>query len=479
MIDVSVMASHPFATAWNCLRRPVWLYNPQTGHQAYANPAALSLWDADSLDEFLARDFKARSPAVKARLRRLVDLTADGGTVSERWTVFPNGEPITIQATISAFHADGGALLLLFEAAPEEVQADERRSVEALRHAAALIGLFDTGGAPLFTNPAAYRVYGRDSGGFTARFADTAEGVSLLAAARSAAVDGMYAVITPAGPRWHHMDARPVLDPVTGLPCILLNEQDVTAQIEAELARSAAEQKAQIADARQRFLTEMSHDLRTPLNAVIGFSGLLADAGLAGTAGDQAQRIHSAGLGLLQVVDRMIAEPAGDPLGSQAPKPSVPRTRNAGRDAPDRDAPLEGALRALYVDDNENNRTLVRAMLATMGVVCETANDGHAGIEAAARGDWDVILMDIQMPGLNGVAATRRIRALPGPVAATPIIALTANTLAAQIQTYVEAGMDDCVAKPVDMMELLTKTSHWARSGWRQAAMVGETVATG
>ncbi|WP_396592775.1 response regulator [Brevundimonas sp. R86498] len=477
MSDVSVMARHPFAAAWNCLRRPVWLYNPQTGHQAYANPAALSLWDADNLDEFLARDFRARSPAVKARLRRLVDLTADGGMVSERWTVFPNGEPITIQATISAFPTDEW-LLLLFEAAPEEVQADERRSVEALRHAAALIGLFDTGGAPLFTNPAAYRVYGGDSGCFTARFADTAQGVALLAAARSASVDGMYAVITPAGPRWHHMDARPVLDPVTGLPCILLNEQDVTAQIEAELARSAAEQKAQIADARQRFLTEMSHELRTPLNAVIGFSGLLADAGLAGTAGDQAQRIHSAGLGLLQVVDRMIAEPADAAL-PQVPEPAGPRTRDVGCRAEDLATTPERALRALYVDDNENNRTLVRAMLATMGFVCETANDGHTGVEAAARGDWDVILMDIQMPGLNGVAAARQIRALPGPVAGTPIIALTANTLAAQIQTYVEAGMDDCVAKPVNMMELLTKTSHWARSGWRQAVMADGVSATG
>jgi CheY-like chemotaxis protein len=224
-----------------------------------------------------------------------------------------------------------------------------------------------------------------------------------------------------------------------------------------------------MADARQRFLTEMSHELRTPLNAVIGFSRLLAEAGLAEESTDQARRIHAAGQGLLEVVNQMIADPMGaahatdTALGTLAVRPAPDPEPIGGH------GPAEMALRALYVDDNESNRTLVRAMLATMGIVCETADDGHAGVQAAACGDWDVILMDIQMPVMDGVEATRRIRALDGPVAATPIIALTANTLDAQIQAYVEAGMDDCVAKPVNMVELLTKTSHWGLSGWREA----------
>ncbi len=285
----------------------------------------------------------------------------------------------------------------------------------------------------------------------------------MLAAASAAPVSAMRAAKTRWGTRWHHMDARPVPDPVTGRACILLNEQDVTPRIEAEMARSAAEQKAVMAEARQQFLTEMSHELRTPLNAVIGFSRLLADAELPETATDQARRIHSAGLGLLDVVNQMIA----DPFGQQIPSP-VQETVFAAVQSTDGDQPLgqatDSALRALYVDDNESNRALVQAMLGAMGFVCETANDGRAGVEAAMSGDWDVILMDIQMPVMDGVAATRMIRGSEGSAASTPIIALTANTLPDQIQTYVEAGMDDCVAKPVNMVELVTKSPTGPRA---------------
>ncbi|WP_309628165.1 response regulator [Brevundimonas sp.] len=453
--------------AWNCLKRPVWLYDPQTGRKPYANPAALALFGAASLDALAARDFSARSPAIKARIRRLVDRTADGETVRERWTFFPHGQPVTAEATVSALTDEEGQLLLLFEAAPEDIPAEERRAAEALRHASAVISLFDGEGRRLFSNPAAFRAYGDAEENFACRFAEPAEGLAMLAAASRAPVSGLRAVLTRHGTRWHHMDARSVPDPVTGRPCVLLNEQDVTPRVEAELARSAAEQKATMAEARQRFLTEMSHELRTPLNAVLGFSRLLSEAGLDEVSTDQAQRIHVAGQGLVEVVNRMIADPMGEATAADAAK-AVPAIMAAPDEPACGAGSAEVPLRALYVDDNDSNRTLIRAMLATMGIVCETADNGHAGVLAAAAGDWDVILMDIQMPVMCGVEATRRIRALDGLVAGTPIIALTANTLDAQIQTYVEAGMDDCVAKPVNMVELLTKTSHWGLSGRRE-----------
>ena len=157
-------------------------------------------------------------------------------------------------------------------------------------------------------------------------------------------------------------------------------------------------------------------------------------------------------------------------LGNAAPAvgPGQPATATAA-----------ARVRALYVDDNESNRALVQAMFAAMGFICETATDGEAGVEAATSGGWDVILMDIQMPIMDGITATRRIRALDGPTAATPIIALTANTLPAQVQTYVEAGMDDCVAKPINMVELMTKVSHWAQTCWRDAVIEEPPVAAG
>ena len=117
------MAASGFDTGWDRLRRPVWLYDPQTGQKPYANPAALALWGADSLEALAARDFSARSPAMKARIRRLVQATADGEAVSERWTFFPHGQPVATQATVSTIVSAAGQSLLLFEATVEEVPA--------------------------------------------------------------------------------------------------------------------------------------------------------------------------------------------------------------------------------------------------------------------------------------------------------------------------------------------------------------------
>lgn len=452
-----------FARASDRLRRPVWLYDPGTSRGVYANPAALALWGAETLDELLARDFSILSPAVKVRTDRLVELTAGGEEVSERWTFYPKGQPFTVEATISTFRMGDGRDVLLFEASPTEVGAGERRAVEALRHTSAAITLFGRDGARLFANPAAYGAYGADGREFSNHFADPEAGQAMFdVAAAGESVAGVHRVATRAGLRWHHMDAHPVFDPVTGEAGVLLNEQDVTARVEAEGSRAAAEQKAAMSEARQLFLTEMSHELRTPLNAVIGFSTLLVEAGLATAPADHARRILEAGEGLLEVVNRMIDL---SEAGPKTPPQSSPEVATAEPPEPAEDEGVEAVaplLRVLYVDDNESNRTLVRAMLATQGIACETANDGQQGLKAAADGDWDVILMDIQMPVMDGVTATRRIRSLAGAVAGTPIIALTANTLDEQVRAYSEAGMDDCIAKPVNMVELLTKTAHWA-----------------
>ncbi|HKP78773.1 MAG TPA: PAS domain-containing protein, partial [Phenylobacterium sp.] len=109
---------------------------------------------------------------------------------------------------------------------------------------------------------------------------------------------------------------------------------------------------------------------------------------------------------------------------------------------------LDG-VRVLVVEDNATNRLIATKLLENLGAAVATAVDGYAGVEAAARGGFDVILMDIQMPGIDGLEAARRIRALGGAAAATPIVALTANVLAHQRQAYLDAGMDGVVGKPI------------------------------
>jgi CheY-like chemotaxis protein len=451
--------------AWDALRRPIWLFDPKALRGVYANSAALRLWGADSLDELLARDFSQLSRAVRARTRRLAQATAGGEAVDERWTFFPNGEPVTVQATISTCVLDDGRAVLLFEAAPTEVEAGERRAVEALRHTSTLITLFDQEGRAIFANPAAFSAYGSAERHFAARFADPALGPPMLALALAGETVGEVCEIQTAdGRRWHHLDARPVLDPVTGAAGVLLNERDVTARVEAEQARAAAEQKAAMADARRKFLADMSHELRTPLNAVIGFAELLQGGALSPEHTDQARRIHEAGKHLLGVVNEMIRVSEIDGWTGEAtpPRPGpAPPTSPARPAAAD---PADGrSRRVLYVDDNESNRTLVAAILATQGIVCQTADDGAQGVEAARGGAWDVILMDIQMPVMDGVEAARAIRALPAPAGTVPILAVTANTLDEQIETYADAGMVDVIAKPVDMAELIAKVAAWSR----------------
>jgi signal transduction histidine kinase/ActR/RegA family two-component response regulator len=114
----------------------------------------------------------------------------------------------------------------------------------------------------------------------------------------------------------------------------------------------------------------------------------------------------------------------------------------------------QGGLHVLVAEDNEVNQHVVRAMLANLGHTCEIAQDGIEAIALAMTGRFDVVLMDIQMPNLDGLAAARRIRALEGEVALVPIIALTANAMVEDREAYIEAGMDDHVAKPVEPRDL-------------------------
>lgn len=123
----------------------------------------------------------------------------------------------------------------------------------------------------------------------------------------------------------------------------------------------------------------------------------------------------------------------------------------------------EAGVRLLLVEDNAVNRELVKAMLEPFGVIVETANDGVAGVEAMRQGEFDLVLMDVQMPVKDGLTATREIRALEGARgAATPIIAMTANVLPEQVANCLAAGMDDHLGKPISPYKLLEAVARWS-----------------
>ncbi|MBX9574614.1 MAG: PAS domain S-box protein [Caulobacteraceae bacterium] len=117
------------------------------------------------------------------------------------------------------------------------------------------------------------------------------------------------------------------------------------------------------------------------------------------------------------------------------------------------DAPTE--LKVLMADDAPANRELVTAILGGLGVAIETVENGALAVEAARSGAYDVILMDVHMPVMDGLDATRAIRAMAGPVGRTPIVALTANVQPEQVAACRAAGMDAHVGKPIQVAELL------------------------
>ena len=124
------------------------------------------------------------------------------------------------------------------------------------------------------------------------------------------------------------------------------------------------------------------------------------------------------------------------------------------------DEPDIGDFRVLLVEDNATNRLVISRILEALGVTVDTAEDGAEGVELAAKGGYDLVLMDIQMPGMDGIEATKRIRALDGPIASTPILAVTANVLADQRTSYADAGMDGVVAKPVSAGALIAEIAR-------------------
>ncbi len=122
---------------------------------------------------------------------------------------------------------------------------------------------------------------------------------------------------------------------------------------------------------------------------------------------------------------------------------------------------IQGA-RLLVAEDNEVNQAVARGILENNGLVVETADNGRLALEALGNAPYDAVLMDINMPEMNGYTAAREIRKNP-KFKDLPIIAMTANAMTGDREKALDAGMNDHVAKPIDVRELLTVLSKWVK----------------
>jgi CheY-like chemotaxis protein/HPt (histidine-containing phosphotransfer) domain-containing protein len=119
-------------------------------------------------------------------------------------------------------------------------------------------------------------------------------------------------------------------------------------------------------------------------------------------------------------------------------------------------------LRVLLAEDIELNRDLLGEMLGRHGHEVVFAEDGGEAVGLASRGGFDLVLMDMQMPFVDGVEATRRIRRLEGAAGAVPIVGITANVMEADRRRCLEAGMRDCLGKPIDWERLFAAMARHA-----------------
>lgn len=120
------------------------------------------------------------------------------------------------------------------------------------------------------------------------------------------------------------------------------------------------------------------------------------------------------------------------------------------------------ALRILLADDNAINQMVGAGILKKMGHTVDLVGSGPEVLQALRERVYDVVLMDIEMPEMDGIEATRRVRALAAPAGNVPVIAMTANVMKGDREKYLEAGLNDYVAKPIDRAKLTAVLARWS-----------------
>ena len=141
-----------------------------------------------------------------------------------------------------------------------------------------------------------------------------------------------------------------------------------------------------------------------------------------------------------------------------------PRQPNDAADGAPLPADLEriAGARVLLVEDNDLNQEVARELLTAAGCIVDTAPNGAVAVEMAGRHAYDIVLMDMQMPVMDGLDATRAIRRLPER-ADVPIVAMTANVMSGDRERCLDAGMNDHIAKPIDPEVLWKQLLQWIR----------------
>lgn len=123
---------------------------------------------------------------------------------------------------------------------------------------------------------------------------------------------------------------------------------------------------------------------------------------------------------------------------------------------------LPAPMRILSAEDVETNRELLRVCITRLGHEVEFAVNGAEAVDLVRSRHFDLVIMDVQMPVMDGVEATRRIRQLPAPLGHVPVVGLTSNVSVTDLRAYICAGMNECLAKPINWPRLTAAISRYA-----------------
>ena len=224
----------------------------------------------------------------------------------------------------------------------------------------------------------------------------------------------------------------------------------------SELERETAKLRADIVALRQS-ARRIGHDFNNVLQAVIGDAERIAETGL-----DRARELAetvlaSASKGVDLTRELLSVGHEGENAHLRAAAASTP---SQGGDPPTPSRPTASA-RILVVEDQEPIRDFTRSVLAKAGHRVTVVDNGADAIIAVRDTDFDLVLMDIHMPVMNGLTATRKIRALDGPRSKVPIVAVSGNVPLEHVRSLIGAGMNDHIAKPFKAAVLFQKIGIW------------------
>lgn len=294
------------------LSTALWVYDFEAGRIIWANPAALRLWDAESVAALSARNMRTEmSPSVETRLSQHHEdfRIYPEREIRESWTLYPKDEPFRITAILRRCDLDQGQIGMLVEARIEELSAPETvRSADALLYAQTIIALFDQEGRELYANPAFRATFGPGEHHFGKTFVAPYDLLEFLEGVREKGEHrATVRVRTIAGEAWHDMHAIRCKDAVTGDGAFFINATDVTEarqhQQELAEARDIAERANRM---KSQFLRSISHEVRTPLNGILGMACVLGDTELDPAQGEMVSTIVQSGERMLELIENVL-----------------------------------------------------------------------------------------------------------------------------------------------------------------------------